>query len=126
MIFGIGIDTIEIERIKKLLSKPNLTRLFSQKEIDYAKSKGSPEASLAGAFAAKEAVLKAFGTGFSGVGYRDVEVYHEENGAPKIKLYGQALVFAEKNQICQIHLSISHDRTKAVAMVLAEKTGDCK
>ena len=124
MIFGIGIDTVEIERIKKLLSKPNLTRLFSQEEIAYAESKGLPEASLAAAFAAKEAVLKAFGTGFDGMGMRDVEVYHEESGRPQIKLHGQAAVFAEKNKICGLHLSLSHDRTKAVAMVLAEKAGE--
>lgn len=124
MIFGIGIDTVEIERIKKLLLKPNLTRLFSQEEIAYAESKGLPEASLAAAFAAKEAVLKAFGTGFDGMGMRDVEVYHEESGRPQIKLHGQAAAFAEKNEICPIHLSLSHDRTKAVAMVLAEKAGE--
>ena len=124
MIFGIGIDTVEIERIKKLLSKPNLTRLFSQEEIAYAESKGLPEASLAAAFAAKEAVLKAFGTGFDGMGMRDVEVYHEESGRPQIKLHGQAAAFAEKNKICGLHLSLSHDRTKAVAMVLAEKAGE--
>ena len=124
MIFGIGIDTVEIERIKKLLSKPNLTRLFSQEEIAYAESKGLPEASLAAVFAAKEAVLKAFGTGFDGMGMRDVEVYHEESGRPQIKLHGQAAAFAEKNEICLIHLSLSHDRTKAVAMVLAEKAGE--
>lgn len=124
MIFGIGVDIIEIERVAKLLEKPNITRLFSENELEYANTEGSGEATMAGCFAAKEAVLKAFGSGFSGMGWRDVEVCHGAGGKPQVKLYGRAAAFAEENKICRIHLSISHDRTQAVAMAVAEKAGD--
>jgi holo-[acyl-carrier protein] synthase len=121
LIFGIGVDTVEIERIKKILGKPNLSKLFSEKEIFYAENKGDSAASMAGCFAAKEAVVKALGTGFNGIAWRDIEVYHNENGQPLVILSGKAKLFADKNQIIKIHLSISHDRTKAVAMAVAEK-----
>lgn len=121
MIFGIGVDTVEIERIKKILGKPNLSKLFSEKEIFYAENKGDSAASMAGCFAAKEAVVKALGTGFNGIAWRDIEVDHNENGQPLVILSGKAKLFADKNQIVKIHLSISHDRTKAVAMAVAEK-----
>jgi holo-[acyl-carrier protein] synthase len=124
VIFGIGIDLVEIERVRKLLEKPNLTRLFSKEEISYAESKGSPATSLAGCFAAKEAVLKALGTGFFCMGWRDVEVVHNEKGQPLVILSGQAEVFAAENKLTKIHLSISHDQTKATAMAVAEKAGD--
>ena len=124
MIFGIGVDIIEIERVAKLLTKPNLSKLFSETELEYAEQKANKAESLAGCFAAKEAVLKAFGTGFPQMGWRDVEVMHRDNGQPMVNLYGQAAGFAEKNEITAIHLSISHDKTQVVAMVVAEKAGD--
>ena len=124
MIFGIGVDIIEIARVEKLSARPNIEKLFSPGELEYAATRGSEAASLAGCFAAKEAVLKAFGSGFAGMGLRDVEVHHSASGQPQVKLHGKAAEFAAANQITAVHLSISHDKTQAVAMAAAEKAGD--
>lgn len=124
MIFGIGVDIIEIERIAKLITKPNLARIFSAVELEYAESKVNKAETLAGCFAAKEAVLKAFGTGFYKIGWCDVEIIHGKSGSPMVNLLGKAACFAEENRITAIHLSVSHDNTQAVAMAVAEKAGD--
>lgn len=124
MIFGIGVDIIEIARVEKLLAKPNIGKLFSDSELQYAEGQGNAAPSLAGCFAAKEAVLKAFGTGFAGMGLRDVEVRRREGGQPFVELHGAAADFAAENKITAVHLSISHDKTRAVAMAVAEMAGD--
>ncbi len=121
MIFGIGVDSVEIERLRSFWGKPNLHRLFSEKEIARAGQKPDPAVALAGCFAAKEAVFKALGTGFSGVDWRDLEVCHLPNGRPRALLKGRAAAFARDRGIGKIHLSISHDRDKAIAMAIAEK-----
>lgn len=124
MIFGIGVDIIEIGRVEKLLTKPNIGKLFSEEELKYAFAQANAAPSLAGCFAAKEAVLKAFGSGFAGMGLRDVEVRHLEGGQPVAELHGRAADFAAEKKIAAIHLSVSHDRTQAMAMAVAEKAGD--
>ena len=124
MIFGIGVDIIEIARVEKLLAKPNINKLFSDGELQYAEEQGNAAPSLAGCFAAKEAVLKAFGSGFAGMGLRDVEVCHRKGGQPFAELHGAAAAFAAENIIAAIHLSISHDKTQAVAMAVVEIAGD--
>jgi len=109
MIRGIGIDIIEVERIEKLVEEKEnfLTRNFSEAEQDFLTK---PE-SIAGNFAAKEAFAKAKGTGVRGFNLRDVEVLRNELGAPYIIFKG------EKNSA---HVSISHTKTTAVAVVVIE------
>lgn len=121
MIFGIGVDSVEIERLRSFVKKSNLNRLFSEEEIARAEEKADAAVVLAGCFAAKEAVFKALGTGFSGVGWRDLEVRHLPGGRPYAVLSGRAAAFARAQGIENIHLSISHDRDKAIAMAIAEK-----
>jgi len=107
MIKGVGIDIIEIERIEKLMSdKPNfLVRNFSEDE----QALNCKSETVAGNFAAKEAFAKALGTGFHGFGLRDVEVLRNTHGAPYIKFKGEQT---------NANVSISHNRTTAVAVVI--------
>ena len=119
MIKGIGTDIIEISRIKKSMDNPRfLDKNFTASENEYfIKRKMNPQ-TVAAAFAAKEAFSKAIGTGIMGFSHKDIEVLHNELGAPYIKLYNNALkIFGNGN----IHLSISHSREYATAVVVIEE-----
>jgi holo-[acyl-carrier protein] synthase len=112
-----GTDIIEIERIKKAIKSPRfLNRVFTQREREYISAKGSPAQTAAGIFCAKEAVLKALGSGLSGgAAFSDIEVTHDALGKPVVALSGKTLeIFNAKN--CEkIDISISHCQTYAVA-----------
>ena len=113
----IGIDIIEIDRIKFVLNKhPKrfLEKIFTDYEINYCK--GRP-AQLAARFASKEAGMKALGTGIRGVGWREIEVQRHASGKPYLILYGRAKKRAEKLNIKSIELSISHSKNLATAIV---------
>lgn len=115
MIVGIGVDAVDIERFTGALERtPGLaSRLFTLGE------RGLPAASLAARFAAKEALIKAFGESGS-IGWHDVSVVKDENGKPSFVLAGHALLMAEEKGISSVHLSLSHDGGMAVAFVIAE------
>ena len=116
-----GVDIIEIPRIKKTLDRYGerfLKRIFTPDEIAYCRGR-SPN--LAGRFAAKEATMKALGTGVRGVGWKDIEVIRAESGAPSVKLHGRAKARAEMLQVSELSLSISHSREFAVAFVVAQR-----
>ena len=116
-----GVDIIEIPRIKKTLDRYGerfLKRIFTPDEIAYCRGR-SPN--LAGRFAAKEATMKALGTGVRGVGWKDIEVIRAESGAPSVKLHGRAKARAEMLQVSELSLSISHSREVAVAFVVAQR-----
>ena len=118
MITGIGVDIIEIERIKRLALKKSFYKsFFTESEIEYLKNKRVE--STAGYFCAKEAVVKALGTGFAGVGFKDVEIV-KNNMVPNVVLHGRALKIAEENKIEKIHVSITHCREYAAATAVAE------
>lgn len=119
MIKGIGTDILEISRIKQSMENPRfLEKNFTLTENEYfIKKKMSPE-SVAAAFCAKEAFSKALGTGISGFSHKDIEILHNESGAPYIKLYNNAReLCADKN----IHLSLSHSKNYATAIVVIEE-----
>ena len=124
-IFGIGIDIIEIDRIKKAVERSGerfLKRVFTAEEISYCEGKHYPFSSYAARFAAKEAVLKSMGTGVAGgAGFADVEVYLEPGGAPGIKLHSAAAAIANKKGIVKILISLSHDQSRAIAFAIALK-----
>lgn len=123
MIYGIGTDIIEVKRVKKQLDKISglKEKLFSPLEIEYCQSKRHHEQHFAARFAAKEAFFKALGTGWrNGLAYKEVEVYNNELGKPKIKLYGKSREFADKENINSIHISISHIKNIANAIVILE------
>lgn len=124
MIFGTGIDMIETERVAEKIAKENGFReyLFTPDEITYCESKTFKFEHYAARFAAKEALLKALGTGFAGgVTLNEVEVIHADSGKPEFNFIREtALLIASKN-FKQIHLTISHLKHIACAMVVIEK-----
>ena len=119
---SIGVDIVEIERMKAILERtPRFkTHIFSEDEQAYCNKKARPECHYATRFAAKEAVLKALGTGFSeGIGPRDVEVVITAKGKPQVKLYRRAEEKAAELGIKDIPLSLSYTQDDAVACALA-------
>lgn len=121
MIFGLGIDLVEIERIKAAVQKPHfVARVFTEAERLYADAKGRPEESYAGMFAAKEAALKAFGTGLGGADLLEIEVLHDSFGCPSLQLHGKALACLADRGATRTLLSITHTDTLALAEVILE------
>ncbi len=122
MIIGIGCDIIEIARVKKAVQRQAFQcRVFSAGEIAYCSNRGQQQyASFAARFAAKEAVLKAFGTGFRGGSLTEIEVCNDEMGRPEIKLSGYYKELAEKCGVRKCHLSLTHSRDNAAAYVVME------
>lgn len=119
---GLGVDVVEIARMRKICERtPSFTeKMFSKAEIDYCNKKADPCVHISARFAAKEAVLKALGVGFSqGVGYRDVEVKTKNGGAPVAVLHNKAKKIAEQLQIDELPISISHTKTEAVCVAIA-------
>jgi len=126
MIIGIGIDIVNINRIKNSIDRYSgqfFNRIFTANEINYAKKYGGfAYQKFATRFAAKEACLKALGTGYTlGIGFRDIEVIKTENSAPTIELHGKALEYmTEKYSQYKIFLSLSDDDPFAIANVIIE------
>ena len=119
---GLGIDIVEIERMKAILERqPHFAeRVFSEEERAYCDKMASPATHYALRFAAKEAVVKALGTGFAdGIDVRDIEVERAANGKPSAKLTGRALQIAEEQDIRSLSLSMSYTHTDAVACAMA-------
>ena len=125
MIFGTGIDIIEVERIKNSIEKysPKFEeRVFTSSEINYCKSQGDPVKHFAARFAVKEAVSKCLGKGIRGaLGFQDMEITHEDNGKPVLNMIGKGKELFQKLKLKSIHISISHDRTYAIAHAIAEQ-----
>lgn len=121
MINNIGIDIVEIERFKNAIKKhPGMIkRLFTETEISYCQGRPKPYLHFAVRFAAKEAILKTFETGRSGVGWKDVEVTKTESGSPKVNLYNNAITVCEKKNIDKVLISLSFSHTNAIASAVA-------
>lgn len=122
MIFGVGVDIVEIRRIKQAVSKHSnfIDRIFSKNEVEYLKNKNLRPEFIAGRFAAKEAIVKALGTGFSGFDFKDIEVDRTALGKPIVILKGKAKLMANKCGSYKIHLSISHGVDNAIACAVME------
>ena len=123
MISGIGIDVVHVQRMAKWLSVPGLLeRFFHPDELSQALSRGSgTELSLAARFAAKEAFGKALGTGLAGIVLKDVMVANHHNGMPEIRVQGTARQALEKSGANRVHISLTHEKDNAIAMVILEK-----
>ncbi len=116
----VGVDIIEIPRIRQALDRWGerfLRRIYTPGETAFCRNR-PPQ--LAARFAAKEAVMKALGTGIRGVGWREIEVVRERGRAPTIRLHGRAQKRAADLKITELALSISHSRDYAVVMVVGE------
>ncbi|MDR3564523.1 MAG: holo-ACP synthase [Negativicutes bacterium] len=120
MIVGVGVDMVEIERIKTALEKRRFVqRVFSEAEQVYCESRGVQRfASYAARFAGKEAVLKALGTGLSGGKWLEIEILPDSLGRPTVKLSGYYEQLARHKGVGAIHISLTHARECAVAQVV--------
>jgi holo-[acyl-carrier protein] synthase len=122
VIAGIGVDVVHVHRMKRWRETPGLLeRFFNPEELSEAKSKGSGiDLSLSARFAAKEAFGKALGTGLAGIVLKDIKVKNKHNGQPEIFVSGTALKALKLCGAGRIHLSLTHERDNAIAMVVLE------
>lgn len=125
MVFGIGVDIVEIARFERFLKEGNdglFQRLFTAVELEYCGGKKHAAQHYALRFAAKESFLKALGTGLrDGLSWKDIEVVNDPLGKPEIRLTGRALELFQQHGLSSCLLSLSHDAGGAVAMVVLEK-----
>ncbi len=122
MIFGIGIDIVQINRIEKNIENQNfVNKIYTQEEQDYLSRRHYNPQTAAGLFAAKEAVSKALGTGISGFNITDIEIIKDEFDKPEIFLHNKALEISRDKGIDKINITISHEKDYAVAFAVAEK-----
>jgi len=120
---GIGTDIVEIETIKQSILKSArfLERIYTDKERRYCESQVNKYQHYAARFAAKEAMMKAMGTGWNkGVQFYHVEIYNNKEGKPFIKLYKKAKEIEKTKNIIQIQLSLSHTEHYAIAFVITK------
>jgi len=125
MIYGIGTDLIEVERVKKSVEKINgfKEKIFCPGEVAYCESKKNKFEHYAGRFAVKEAFFKAIGTGWrNGLGFNEIEVVNDKLGKPVINLHGKTLEFAKKHKFTNMQATISHVKNTAVAFVIIENS----
>ena len=121
MIIGIGIDIVEIVRIDRPAQNERFyTDFFSDEEIAVFKACKYAPQTVAGRFAAKEAVLKALGQGLGGMPLREISIIRLPSGQPEARLTGEAKRTAEALGAKRIHISISHDGGYAIAQAIAE------
>ena len=123
---GIGIDLIKVSRVQRLLSghKKHLRKIFTLAEIGYCQERRYQFQHFAARFAAKEAMFKALGTGWNGeIKWTDIEVVRDEMGKPKIDLHGKAKEMAERINVRDILVSLSHCSDYAIAEVILVSNG---
>ena len=125
MIVGTGIDIAEVPRVAEAIERYGqrfLQRIFTEGEIRYCESKANRVERYAARFAAKEAGMKALGTGWNhGVRWRDIEVRRQPGGRPTLEFHGKAGEFASNMGITNIALSLTHTAEEAMAQVILEK-----
>ena len=122
LIKGIGTDIIEIERINKAVKRNSnfLNKIFTDKELEYFKRRNFKGETIAGGFAGKEAVAKAFGTGFRNFNIKDIEILRDDFGKPIVYINGKAEELLKAYGNYKIHISIFHSKENAIAYALME------
>ncbi len=125
MIIGLGIDLVDLRRLRKTVERFGdrfLDRIFTKEEVESSRRMADPIPSLAGKFAAKEAAMKALGTGYSrGVWFCSIEVVRRPGGPPSLRLHDGARLRAEALGVTRSTVSITHEREMAAAVVVLEK-----
>jgi len=124
MIRGIGTDIVETQRIEKSIAKGDGFKnlVYSEDEILYCESRGNSLESYAGRFAAKEAFLKAIGTGWrDNIALNELVFHNDEMGKPLLKLLGETKISLSAYEGSEIHVSISHTSKYATAIVIIEE-----
>ncbi len=131
-VVGIGVDAVDVERFRDVLARrPGFAaRYFTDVEQADAGRHPDPAESLAARFAAKEAVMKALGTGLGGFALTEVEVRRHDGdgptrGAPSIVLHGAAAELAHRLEAAHLHVSLTHTTRTAIAFVVAERSAPC-
>ena len=124
MVIGIGMDVVETSRVAQALARSGSRfsdRVYSAAELAECTGRADRIAALSGRFAAKEACLKALGTGFRGMSLRHVEVVRGQGGgSPVLSLSGRAAAEAERRGVRRLHLSLTHQGGVAAAVVILE------
>ncbi len=125
-IVGIGLDLVKIDRIRAIAERWQarfLDRLYTEAERRYCQARPAPYASFAGRFAAKEAMLKALGTGWSdGISWHDMQVLNDRTGRPRATVSGRVHALMQRAGVTDIHVSLSHDTDYAIAQAVLIKT----
>lgn len=123
MIKGIGTDIVQIHRIERAIQRtPSfMSKAFTEEEIRYFESRNNKIESIAGNFAAKEAVSKALGTGIRGFGLLDIEILRDELGKPIVKISDKVKEVIHLDNNIYIHVSISHTNENAIAFAICEE-----
>lgn len=128
MIIGTGIDIVNIERIDRSIARWGdlfVRRVFTRREIDRCRRQARPSECFAARFAAKEAFLKAIGLGYRrGIRWTHIEVANDSKGKPSLLFHGRATELIQALRIDREFLTLSHDRSYAVAHVLLEGKND--
>ena len=124
--YAVGIDMLAISRLQRVLDRHGtrfLRRVYTPEEVAFCRGR---VAELAARFAAKEAVMKALGTGIRGVAWREIEVLPDRRGKPLIYLYGRAKERADKIGLRALDVSLTHERDFAVASVVGVREGEAE
>jgi len=124
MIFGVGIDLVNIQRLETVLQRWGdlfVKRVFTDQEAEFCFKRAYPASPLALRFAAKEAFSKAIGLGMRrGIRWRDIEVFHHPGGRPALRLQGRSSEICREKQITRFHLSLSDEGRYGMAVVVLE------
>ncbi len=123
MIFGIGTDLVDVERVAEKMEKKEGFRelVFSAHEIEHCETMGHKYEHYAARFAAKEAFLKALGTGWrNGTAFNEIEIYNDRKGKPELRLLGTTANTIAGLNLGKVSVSLSHVKTMACAMVIIE------
>ncbi len=124
MVYGTGIDLVDIDRLEKILEKWDmrfLDKVYSPEEIGYCMRRAVPAMHFAARFAAKESFLKSLGMGLGmGIKLKEIEVRNDSQGQPSLNLYGKAETILRERGITTVHVSLSHSRSQAGAIVILE------
>jgi len=123
MIYGIGTDIVKIKRVEKMINRWQerfLDRVFTKDEIEYCRKKSDSFPCFAARLAAKEAAGKMFGTGLGEINWKDIGVLNDRQGNPYLEFKALAKNKIKKNNIENVHLSLSHEKEYAIAYVIAE------
>jgi holo-[acyl-carrier protein] synthase len=118
---SVGVDLVEVHRLARLAAQPaGLAGVLTERELAYCRSQRRPAEHIAARFAAKEAVLKAFGTGLAdGIRWTDVEILKERGGRPRVVLHGAAEALAVERDLRRVDVSLSHTDQLAIAHAAA-------
>jgi holo-[acyl-carrier protein] synthase len=124
MIFGVGIDLVNIQRLETVLQKWGdrfVKRVFTEQEAEFCLKRARPASSFALRFAAKEAFSKAIGLGMRrGIRWQDIEVFHHPGGRPGLRLQGRCSEICREKHITHFHLSLSDEGRYGMAVVVLE------